>query len=93
MKIDHTGKSPSGNRVLTLRLGVEELQIIKGLLKTARAHTPHTPTTRTMMARMKSMAACFDSALVAQWMEHGDSTSDNAGSIPAEGAILGAVSV
>ncbi len=83
MKFDCEEVAPSGRPVLKLRLGAEELDIVKGLVKQALIHTPRTATTESMISRLKAMARCLDSVTVAEWIRRGDSTSENAGSTPA----------
>ena len=86
MKIESTGTAPSGQNIINFRVGVNELEILRGLLTVSLAHTPETSETAKTVQRMRAMLRCLNSAPVAQWIEHGDSTSSVAGSIPAGGA-------
>lgn len=83
MKIESTGISPAGNRVLTLRLGAYELTIIKGLIRSARTHTPSTPDTRKTLQRLQSMAKAFLNPEVDEWLKQGDSSDrEDSNAIP-----------
>ncbi len=82
MKFDCEEIAPSGRPVLKLRLGAEELEIIRGLVLSGLRFTPIIPATEQMHSRMKAMSRCLNSDAVAQWIKRGDSNSDTTGSIP-----------
>ena len=88
MKITSTGTAPSGHPIINLRVGANELDILRGMLTVAITHTPETSETAKTVQRMRAMLRCLNSAPVAQWIEHGDSTSSVAGSNPAGGTKL-----
>lgn len=68
MKIESTGKAPSGKPIITLRLGGPDLGIIEGLLETALKHTPKTAETEKTIQRMQAMKRCFNSPRVQDWI-------------------------
>jgi hypothetical protein len=87
MKIETIGTAPSGHNIINFRVGANELEILRGLLTVSLQHTPETTETAKTVQRMRAMLRCINSAPVAQWIEHGDSTSTVAGSNPAGGTI------
>lgn len=70
MKIEQTGIAPRGHRIINLRVGVEELEIIRGLLALALSHTPKTSETAGTIQRMRAMGRCLNSEFVVRWIEN-----------------------
>lgn len=68
MKLTLIETAPSGYPAANFRIGIEELVIIKGLLKQAHIHTPDTDQTRPTLQRIKSMLRRLNSPEVQDWV-------------------------
>ncbi len=69
MKLTLLEKAPSGYPAADFRINIEELVIIKGLLKQAHIYTPDTDQTRPTLQRIKSMLRRLNSQEVDNWLK------------------------
>lgn len=79
MKLNSSGISPSGGRVLTLRVSAQELEILRGCLAASLQHFPQSPSLQRTRHRMRSMIKCLDSEDITRWVvEEGIRELENA---------------
>ena len=69
MKLTHTEIAPSGAPVINLRIGKDEVLILRGLVANARLHTPRTPDTETTCQRLGAMGRTLNSAEMSAFLE------------------------
>ena len=73
MKVESIGKAGNGKDIINLRIGGEELELIRALVNKALEFTPKVKQTTPTLERLRNMNKCLHSKVVSDLILSGDS--------------------